>query len=104
MRGAFQHCEVCLDGVRPDVRLPTMAQIRYFVHSAGSGSFAATGRDLGVDRSTVQQAIGALERLMAVRLFDRTTTAITLTQAGRMTLPTAQRILYLATALGSVGE
>ena len=104
VRGNSSHCEVCLDGVRGDLRLPTMAQIRYFVHVAGSQSFAATARDLDVTPTAVRLAIGELEELIGCKLVERSPTAITLNKAGLLVLPLAQRMLYLATVLAQAGE
>jgi len=94
------HCEVCLDGVPlTRGRLVSMTQLRYFLHVANSGSFAATARELDVNPSTVRRMVDSLERLVGLQLFRRSPAAIMPTAAGLLLLPLAQRILYLATCM-----
>ncbi len=50
------------------------------VHETGSFSLAA--RKLGVPRSTVSRAVGALEKQLGLRLFQRTTRSVSTTTAG----------------------
>ncbi len=49
-----------------------------------SGSFRAAALDLGMSTTAVSNAIGKLERELAVRLFNRTTRSVSLTYAGRI--------------------
>ena len=56
--------------------------LRVFREVARQGSFAAGARTLGLDPSAVSRAIGALEAESGVRLFERTTRRIALTDAG----------------------
>lgn len=53
-----------------------------FVRVAESGSLSAAGRDLGVSQPAVSQQVSALERHLGVRLVNRTTRKLTLTEAG----------------------
>lgn len=48
-----------------------------------SGSFAAAGEILGMSPSGVSRAVARLEARLGIRLFDRTTRAIALTDEGR---------------------
>ncbi|MBI3524237.1 MAG: LysR family transcriptional regulator [Betaproteobacteria bacterium] len=48
------------------------------------GSFAAAARDQNVDPSSVSRVIAALEAELDVRLFQRTTRQLTLTEAGSL--------------------
>ena|SRR6266498_4545982 len=98
------HCEVCLDGVRGDLPRPTIQQLLYFTLVAASESFAAAARDLDRDSETVRHAVGELEDLVGLRLFERSPQRIVLTPPGRLLLPLAQRILYLATVIGTVSQ
>jgi DNA-binding transcriptional LysR family regulator len=54
-----------------------------FISVAEGGGFAAAGRRLGVPRSTLSRQIQRLEEELGVRLMERTTRAVRLTEAGR---------------------
>lgn len=47
------------------------------------GSFRAAALDLGLSTTALSNAIGKLERAIGVRLFNRTTRSVSLTDAGR---------------------
>jgi DNA-binding transcriptional LysR family regulator len=64
-----------------------------FVHSAETRSFTEAGRRLGVSSSAVGKAVVRLEEELGVRLFHRSTRAITLTAEGAQFLDRCQRIL-----------
>lgn len=53
---------------------------------ARSGSFASHARDKGTDPSSVSRQIAALEEELGMRLFERTTRRLSLTEAGRVYL------------------
>jgi DNA-binding transcriptional LysR family regulator len=53
-----------------------------FTRVAELGSFTAAGAALGVPKSSVSRAVSRLEEALGVRLLQRTTRKITLTQAG----------------------
>lgn len=69
--------------------------LRLLADVAQRGSFAAAARALDVDPSSVSRTIAALERELGVRLFQRSTRRMTLTEAGA---------LYLARAAGALEE
>lgn len=48
------------------------------------GSFRAAALDLGLSTTATSNAVGKLERELAVRLFNRTTRSVSLTHAGRI--------------------
>lgn len=48
------------------------------------GSFRAAALDLGLSTTAISNAVGKLERELAVRLFNRTTRSVSLTHAGRI--------------------
>jgi len=50
---------------------------------ARRGAFRAAAIDLGVSTTALSNAIGKLERQLGVRLFNRTTRSVSLTDAGR---------------------
>jgi DNA-binding transcriptional LysR family regulator len=62
-------------------RLGAMAQ---FVRVAEAGSFSAAARILGQGQPAISKAVAQLEERLNVKLFIRTTRAVTLTDAGRI--------------------
>lgn len=56
--------------------------LRFFLALARSGTVSAAGRELGVRHTTVSRRIGALERRLETRLFDRRPDGFTMTPAG----------------------
>ena len=64
----------------------SLLQISCFVHVAEAGSFAAAGRRLGLTTSGVCKAVGRLEAEHRVRLFHRSTHALSLTGEGEKLL------------------
>jgi DNA-binding transcriptional LysR family regulator len=80
--------------------------VRTFVEVARSGGFAAAGRRLGLPRSTVSMRVSNLEQVLEVRLFRRSTRAVTLTDEGRALLAEAGPALdrIMEAALGTSGE
>jgi DNA-binding transcriptional LysR family regulator len=71
---------------------PDWNDLRYFLAVTSAGSLSAAARALGVEHTTVSRRIEALERVLAVRLFDRFARGWALTEAGKALLPQAQRI------------
>lgn len=67
--------------------------LEVFAKVASLGSFSAAGRALGLSQSMVTKHIAALEARLGVKLFHRTTRKLTLTEAGRGYLESAERIL-----------
>lgn len=66
--------------------------LRYFLALARHGRMVAVGERLGVEHTTVSRRVAALEKAVGHRLFERTRTGWTLTEAGRRLLPHAERI------------
>lgn len=64
-----------------------------FVRVAESGSLSAAGRYLGVSQPAISQQISALERHLELRLINRTTRQLTLTEAGSVYYRKAQTII-----------
>lgn len=69
------------------------ALLRAFVEVAESSSFGQAAEVLHLDPSTVSRQIGQLERRLGLRLFDRTTRQVWLTDAGRALLGDARAAL-----------
>ncbi|WP_298283525.1 LysR family transcriptional regulator [Novosphingobium sp.] len=57
-----------------------------FVRVAEAGGFTAAARHLAMPKSTVSKKVAALEQELGVRLLNRTTRALTLTEAGSRVL------------------
>lgn len=62
--------------------METLANLESFVRSAELGSFSAAARLLSLTPAAVSRNIAILERNMGVRLFQRSTRKLTLTEAG----------------------
>lgn len=63
-------------------RMQTLATIESFVRSAEAGSFSAAARALGVSPAAVSKNVAKLEASLGVRLFQRTTRRLALTDLG----------------------
>jgi DNA-binding transcriptional LysR family regulator len=59
------------------------ADLRAFVMVVAQGSFARAAAQLGISPSTLSQTVKALEDRLGVRLLNRTTRSVSLTDAGR---------------------
>ena len=66
--------------------------IRVFLSVARAGQFLAAARQLKIDHGTVSRKIGALEKSLGVRLFDRQTTGCVLTSAGDRLYAAAEEV------------
>ena len=75
--------------------------MKIFVEVAHRGSFAAVARDRDVDPSSVSRAVALLEEEVGVRLFQRSTRRVTLTEAGEIYLA---RIAIVVDELDHAGE
>jgi DNA-binding transcriptional LysR family regulator len=62
--------------------MDTLNGIVCFIRSAESGSFAAAGRALGLTPAAVGKNVARLEASLGVRLFQRSTRRLSLTEAG----------------------
>jgi DNA-binding transcriptional LysR family regulator len=67
--------------------------IEVFAEVAGQGSFAAAARRLNRSPTAVTRAVADLEARLGVRLLNRTTRAVSLTDAGERFLGGARRVL-----------
>src|SRR5262245_42425762 len=59
-----------------------MDSLKIFMAVAQQGSFAAVARDMGNDPSAISRSIALLEAELGIRLFQRSTRAMALTEAG----------------------
>jgi DNA-binding transcriptional LysR family regulator len=67
--------------------------IEVFIEVAGQGSFVKAGRRLGRSPTAVTRAVADLEARLGVRLLNRTTRAVSLTDVGQRFLTGARRVL-----------
>jgi len=73
----------------------TLKQLQVFMAVADTGSFSKGGETVSLAQSTVSQHIRALEDELGARLFDRSVSRVTLTEAGRLFYEHAARICAL---------
>jgi DNA-binding transcriptional LysR family regulator len=82
-----------------------LLELRTFVAVAGQRSFSRAARQLHRTQPAVSQAVRRLEEAVGETLFDRSTRDGSLTDAGRVLLEYAQRLLRLVDeARGAVAE
>ncbi|WP_299626962.1 LysR family transcriptional regulator [Pelagibius sp.] len=81
-----------------------LTALTVFRTAVGLGSFAAAARHLGLSPAAVSKNIGELEAHLAVRLLNRTTRRMSLTEAGSLYYERVEQILDdLAEADGALG-
>ena len=71
----------------------TLKQLRAFVAVARSGSFTLAAESLFVTQSALSGLIKELEQVIGLRLFDRSTRRIQLSEVGRSIYPLIDKIL-----------
>jgi DNA-binding transcriptional LysR family regulator len=64
------------------IDMETLANLESFVRSAETGGFSAAARRLALTPAAVSRNVAMLERNLGVRLFQRSTRKLTLTEAG----------------------
>jgi LysR family carnitine catabolism transcriptional activator len=72
---------------------PNLRHLRIFVEIARRGSFRNAAVALHLSEPATSQAIAKLESLLAVKLLDRTTRSVRVTEAGSAFLVDAERLL-----------
>ena len=79
--------------------------LRYFLELARQGRLAPAAKRLEVDHSTVGRRIAELEKALDAKLFDRTPTGFSLTEAGQRLLAHAEAMEANSLAIGeNVGK
>jgi DNA-binding transcriptional LysR family regulator len=66
--------------------------LKYFLAMARTGRLTAAARKLGVNHSTVERRITALEKALSAKLFERPPTGFALTAKGQELVPFAEEI------------
>jgi DNA-binding transcriptional LysR family regulator len=85
--------------MRPEIR-----QLDYFVTLAQELNFTRAAQRLNVVQQTLSGGIAQLERLLGLRLFERSTRHVRLTAAGAELLPVARQALAAVDALVAAAE
>ncbi|WP_267382404.1 MULTISPECIES: LysR family transcriptional regulator [unclassified Sphingomonas] len=67
--------------------------VRMFVRIVDAGSLSAATRALRIPKSTMSRSLARLEDRLRTKLFERGARSLRLTEAGRLFLPHARRIL-----------
>jgi DNA-binding transcriptional LysR family regulator len=75
------------------MRKPDLAQIHAFAAIAERASFAKAAVHLGVSRSSLSETMRALEEKLGVRLLNRTTRSVSLTEVGERLLDQVRPVL-----------
>src|SRR3954466_4753683 len=79
--------------------------VNTFVRVVDAGSFTAAARTLGLPKSSVSRRVSALEGALGVRLLQRSTRKLVLTEAGRLYFERARSALGgLADANSAVAD
>ncbi|MGE0419210.1 MAG: LysR family transcriptional regulator [Acetobacteraceae bacterium] len=79
--------------------------MRLFTRVADTGNFTAVARELGTTQPSISRMVAALETHLGVRLLNRSSRAVTLTDDGRLFYERAQRALdAVADAERAVGR
>lgn len=82
----------------------TLDQLRVLVAVSETGSFSGAGRRLRRVQSAISQSVQSLETTLGVPLFDRSGKPYGLTDAGRVLLADARRVIEGAEALRARAE
>jgi LysR family hydrogen peroxide-inducible transcriptional activator len=75
------------------LNLPTLKQLEYFVQLGRTLKFTDAAQNCFVNQSTLSVGISELEQLLGIKLFERTSKNVMLTDIGQALLPKAQHIL-----------
>lgn len=70
-----------------------LIKIEAFLHAAETHSFSETARIMHLSQPTISHHIKGLETEFGIELFDRGGSGLQLTEAGRLLLPWAQRLM-----------
>ena len=70
-----------------------LRDMHLFVEVASAGGFRAAAERLGMPNSTLSRRVAELEREIGLRLFNRTTRKVDLTEAGRLYFERCRRLI-----------
>jgi DNA-binding transcriptional LysR family regulator len=87
------------------MRRPTLVELEAVSAVARAGGFRGAGKELGLSASALSHAVSSLERRLGVRLFQRSTRSVTLTEEGETLVGRLQPMLReLESALDDVQQ
>lgn len=81
-----------------------LGDLALFASVVDQGGFTAASLKTGIPQSTISRRVSALESRLGVRLLDRTTRRMRLTEAGRRTLDHARLMVDAGAAAMSSGD
>lgn len=84
------------DATAANLRMISLRQIRCLVTVARTGNFSRAADELAVSQPALSATIRQLEQRLDMKLFDRTTHKVALTEQGRLLMPHAERLLTTA--------
>jgi DNA-binding transcriptional LysR family regulator len=64
--------------------MSSLLGVTHFLRTVRAGSFASAARELNISAVAVSKSVAALERLLGIRLLNRSTRALSLTEEGRI--------------------
>jgi DNA-binding transcriptional LysR family regulator len=73
--------------------MTNLNELQFFVHVSQTHSFTGAAKRLGVPKSSVSRTIQRLERRLGVRLVERTTRRVALTEVGELYLNHCRRVM-----------
>ena len=79
-----------------------LTKLQTFLLVAEYSNFTTAAKHLNLTQPTVSHHIGALEQGLSVELFDRSGADIKLTEAGRLLLPRARKLLNESVEIGQI--
>ncbi|MBK6007313.1 LysR family transcriptional regulator [Ramlibacter ginsenosidimutans] len=82
----------------------SLRQLQIFESVARTGSTRAASEEIALSQSATSAAVNELERLLAMRLFDRAGKRLLLNDNGRELLPRARALLEAARQLEDLGQ
>lgn len=85
--------------------METLSSIESFVRSAEAGSFSQAARNLGLTAAAVSKNVAKLEQNLGVRLFQRSTRSLVITEAGaRFLADVAAGLSAIQAAIGNIAS
>lgn len=73
--------------------MTNLNELQFFVHVSQTQSFTGAAKRLGVPKSSVSRTIQRLEKRLGVRLVERTTRRVALTEVGELYLNRCRRVM-----------